>query len=147
VNAGDSTQRRVSLVSITLIAIAFAAAGFMIARQVAIDSQGATASQYACEGTCVALMADKAEPDTLTVKAGEYVQFNSADGKAHSLSLGLGGKEHQHKGPFSSGAFQADEAWRVQFKEPGTYTFHDHLNPNINVLVVVYQEGTDKTTF
>ncbi len=94
-----------------------------------------------CKGVCVSLLEKEASPSTITVTPGTYVQFNSADGKAHSLSLGGGGGEHEHNGSFSSGTFEADEAWRVQFKEEGSYTFHDHYNPNINVLVVVYTPG------
>lgn len=144
-STGTAARGIKGLTATIAIALAFGLVGFMVARQIAIDTGGASPAQAACDGTCVALRADAAVPDTITVKTGEYVQFNSADGRPHSLSLGLGGKEHNHKGPFSSGEFQADEAWRVQFKEAGTYTFHDHLNPNINVLVVAYEEGADRT--
>lgn len=92
---------------------------------------------------CVSLLADKASPETLTISVGSYVQFNSADGKSHNLSVGKGGEDHDHGGKFSSGEFKADEGWRVQFNEEGTYFFHDHLNPKINILVVVYTPGKD----
>ena len=95
-------------------------------------------TQTACNGTCVSLKAKQAVPNTVTVPVGEYVQFNSADGKTHNLSLGEGGDEHSHTGKFNSGEFKADEAWRVQFNDEGSYLFHDHLNPAISVLVVVY---------
>lgn len=131
--------------SVVVIALAFAFTGFMIARQVALDAKPKNAAQTsACAvAACVALKAEAADPDTLTIKVGDSVQFNSADGQSHSLSLGLGGEGHQHTGPFSSGEFQADEAWRVQFNQPGTYKFHDHKNPKINILVVTYQPGAE----
>ena len=100
-------------------------------------------SQSTCQGTCVDLYEDKASPDTLAVSVGSFVQFNSKDGKTHDLSLGGGGNEHQHKGKFQSGEFKGDEGWRVQFKEEGTYTFHDHYNPKVNVVLVVYTPGKD----
>lgn len=109
----------------------------------ALSKNDATAAGTVCQGTCVALQADKASPDTVTVTPGSFVQFNSADGEKHSLSLGDGGSEHDHKGTFSSGVFKADEAWRVQFKEEGSFVFHDHFNPDISVLVVVYTPGKD----
>ena len=87
----------------------------------------------------VSLLSDHADPDTITIKAGETVQFNSKDGKTHSLSLGEGGHEHQHTGPFNSGEFGADESWRATFNEPGTFFLHDHDNPDINILVVSYK--------
>ncbi len=96
-----------------------------------------------CKGECVALGKNKATPDTLAVKVGSYVQFNSADGKTHRLSIGEGGKEHDHKGNFSSGDFKGDEAWRVQFKDKGSFLFHDHYNPKISVSVVVYTPGKE----
>ena len=102
-----------------------------------------TVDNTSCDVTCVALNKDGASPNTIAVPVGSYVQFNSADGKSHNLSIGKGGDEHEHTGKFYSGEFQADEAWRVQFNDEGTFTFHDHLNPKINVVVVVYQPGKD----
>lgn len=112
--------------------------GFAVVYSISSNDKSTTYSKSSCSGTCVSLFEDKASPDTLTVKVGDYVQFNSADGKSHNLSLGKGGEEHGHKGKFYSGEFKADEAWRVQFKEEGTFFFHDHLNPKITILVVVY---------
>lgn len=96
-----------------------------------------------CKDTCVGLYEDKASPNTIAVAAGGYVQFNSKDGKTHDLSLGAGGEEHEHKGHFQSGEFKGDEGWRVQFKDEGTFTFHDHYNPKINIVVIVYTPGKD----
>lgn len=87
----------------------------------------------------VDLHSDKASPEQVTIIVGEVLQFNARDGKTHRIALGEGGEEHDHTSSSNSGDFQADEGWRVQFDKPGTYYFHDHLNPNINVLVVAYQ--------
>lgn len=94
-----------------------------------------------CNGTCVSLFKDKASPDTIAVAKGGYVQFNSKDGNTHDLSLGGGGSEHEHKGKFQSGEFKGDEGWRVQFNDEGTFTFHDHYNPKVNIVVIVYTPG------
>lgn len=102
-------------------------------------------SRKDCNGTCVGLYKNKAIPDTIAVVRGTFVQFNSKDGKTHDLSLGKGGEHHEHTGTFQSGDFNANEAWRVQFKDDGSYYFHDHLNPAINILVVVYTPGKDYT--
>lgn len=100
-------------------------------------------SQTSCSDTCVMLGKSGARPNTIAVARGSYVQFNSADGKSHNLSIGAGGEEHEHTGKFYSGEFQADEAWRVQFNDEGTFKFHDHLNPKINIVVVVYTPGKE----
>lgn len=131
-----SRKKFIRFIGFGAMAVAISLTGFML-----VSGHGhehASADHVGkCNAVCVYLE-DKAEPDTLTVKVGEYVQFNSNDGKKHSLSLGKGGEVHEHNGPFSSGEFKADEAWRVQFKEPGTYYFHDHFDPAINILLVVY---------
>lgn len=94
-----------------------------------------------CSDVCVKLLTEGASPDSVAIEVGQFIQFNSEDGNSHNLSLGKGGHDHEHSGDYYSGEFGADEGWRVQFKEEGTYFFHDHLNPNINVLVVVYTPG------
>ena len=81
----------------------------------------------------------RAFPDTLTVPVGKTVQFNARDGQKHELAVGEGGDQHHHEGSFNSGEFGSGEAWRATFNQPGTYFFHDHYNPKVNILVVVYR--------
>lgn len=101
----------------------------------------------ACDGICVSIGPDGMQPEELAVKTGEFVQFNTADGKKHNLSLGDGqeakshghdSRAHDHDEGFESGEFGAGEAWRAQFKKPGTYLIHDHNNPTNRILIVVY---------
>lgn len=128
----------ISRVKLVLIAFFFALLGFAGVRAVT-DKQNERTNQICPASVCVNLNAEGATPSTITVKVGESVQFNSADGKKHSLSLGLGGEEHEHTGQYSSGDFKADEGWKVEFKQSGTFKFHDHYNPKINILVVAYE--------
>lgn len=97
-----------------------------------------------CTGICVSIRADGINPSELAVKAGEFVQFNSADGESHNLTTAPPSDkavEHGHSSAsaVSSGEFGADEAWRVQFKKPGTYRLRDSKNANQEILVVVYE--------
>lgn len=108
----------------------------------ALTNMRTQASQASDGVVQVALHENSAKPDSIAVTTGQTVMFNSADGKIHNLSLGEGGDEHDHHGPFYSGEFGADEAWRATFEQPGTYFFHDHTNPDINVLVVVYDDNS-----
>jgi plastocyanin len=124
----------------TAIAIIAAVIGF--GAVFTLDSHKVVAEKT-CNGICVALEKNKAVPDTLAVKLGSFVQFNSADGKTHDLSFGKGGEHHEHTGTLSSGDIHANEGWRVQLKNEGTFYLHDHLNPKINILVVVYVPGKD----
>jgi plastocyanin len=88
-------------------------------------------------------------PNQLTIPIGQTVQFNTKDGLSHQMGLGEGSgnghqhedgqQAHEHDGSYTSGEFGAGEAWKVTFKQAGTFTFHDHLHPNINILIVAYQ--------
>lgn len=139
-----------SNIIIALITVFAGVTGFGVVYTLTkINSAGLITSSIACEQhvICVALKVDHAEPDAITVPVGEYVQFNSADNKTHSLASGSGDSlhdgSHQHTGTHLSGDFKADEGWKVQFSAKGTYEFHDHYNPEIFVTVVVYQSGGD----
>lgn len=92
----------------------------------------------------VSLQNNKAVPDALTVKTGEYVQFNSKDGKSHQIASGSGsayGNSHVHQsqGGIDSETFGPRDGYKVQFKKAGTYEFHDNLNPKIFITVVAYE--------
>lgn len=89
----------------------------------------------------VSLLKNKAEPDIVAIKTGDYVQFNSSDSNNHELEQGEGnanGNKHDHKDRgLGSGNFKADEGYKLQFKKEGIFFFHDHYNPDINITVVV----------
>lgn len=105
----------------------------------------------------VAIYDDMVSPNTLSVKVGETVLVNNKSSEPKELSLGSGAagheaqpvdsheasadhhnETHDHSAGFSSGVFGVDEAWQVTFSKPGTYFLHDHSNPKLNILVVVY---------
>ena len=90
----------------------------------------------------VALSASGADPANLLIKTGEYVEFDSKDGKTHDIASGIGngdGEKHDHQqGEVESGDFGPDEGYLVLFKTVGTFYFHDHLYPNINESIGAY---------
>lgn len=133
------------LIVIAGIVIAAAAFGGGLALSSRNSDKQAGPIQTNCDGTCVALYAESALPDAVAVVNGSFVQFNSADGKRHNLSIGGDDTHHtaQTVEEFTSGDFEADEAWRVQFKKDGTYSFKDKYNDSIRVNVIVYTEGKD----
>lgn len=96
----------------------------------------------------VSLLKNKASPSELIVKLGETVQFDSRDGKNHDIAQGPGNefkKAHDHpEGSKESGPFGPNEGYKISFTKPGTYHFHDHLNPKIFVAVVVYDPSKKK---
>lgn len=93
--------------------------------------------------TCIALQGRTASPDIVTVKAGSFVQFVSADGSKHNIALEHAAVQHEDHSEYESGEFGGDEAWRVQFKKDGAYTFRDKHHPGLKVSVIVYTPGKD----
>ena len=113
----------------------------------AIASSSNEPAERCKAAACITLNNSLMSPDELAVKAGSYVMFNNEDGKMHNISVGDGADDHHghasnephdHTDAYSSGDFGKGEAWRVQFKQKGTYKLHDHYNPTQRILVVVY---------
>lgn len=146
-NLSKITSSKLLLPAVALFAIT---AGFGLA--VLFSQSRASVNAENCQGICVNIEHDQINPNELAVKVGEFVQFNSKDGRVHNLALGNGtghhgdsgheddpvNNSHEHLGSLQSGEFGADEAWRVQFTDPGTFIIHDHNNPELSILVVVY---------
>jgi plastocyanin len=89
----------------------------------------------------VSLLKNRADPEIVIVRVGDYVQFNARDGREHNLSQGSGNAvedNHAHKETgLESGVFKSDEAYKIQFKKVGIYSFHDHNNPDTYIRVIV----------
>ncbi len=82
---------------------------------------------------------DNDQPIDLLVNKGEYVQFNSKDGGNHQIVLGGHGSDHHGgEGQIDSGVFKAEEGYRVQFKESGKFNFHDNLDRDYTITIIVY---------
>ena len=96
----------------------------------------------------ISLNATGATPDLVSVKLGEEVQFNSKDGKSHNIVPGDGsGHIHDLSTPLGkeSGVFGPSEAYRVAFRQAGTFKFHDALNSAISVTVIAYKESSSSS--
>ncbi|MBA2279507.1 hypothetical protein H0V99_03670 [Candidatus Saccharibacteria bacterium] len=137
-----------------LVALMALGTGFAGVQALSNNQNKQVSNQNCNANVCLALTETGIKPDNISVKLGEFVQFNSADGRVHNMSLGEGkhGQEddghgahadvsHQHEGEYQSGDFEADEAWRVQFNQTGVFYMHDHYNPDLFVTVIVYEPG------
>lgn len=134
---------RFGLVPIVCLLLAF---GVSYGISLAVNNQQDTPERAVakCDGACVSLSDGVADPTSISVAVGGYVQFNAADGDTtYNLSLGegLGGVTAKASESFKSGNFGEGEAWRVQFKEAGNYYFQDSDNPGLSILVVAYKPG------
>lgn len=135
-------KRLVLIMTVVAIAAAAISFGATYSRQ----SQTVAATGNVVQ---VDLLGDHADPSVVSVEKGQYVQFNAKDGKMHDIGQGRGesathhdhadtGHEHVAEAE-QSGTFGDKEAYKLQFTETGTFTFHDHLHPTISIVVVVYE--------
>lgn len=151
---------RTFLVAFAVMFLIGIAGGFLAVTQ---DTGSTQASAQSCEGYCVDLTEEAAYPVSVAVPVGEYVQFNTKDDKVHNLIVNAAADAHggeAHGGAHSDdtadkdhhdvpeGALQSDhfgrnEAWRVQFKQAGTFRITDIHNENIDIVVVAYTPGGD----
>ena len=142
-NGRLSIYLKVLLLVIIIGLIAFGTT-FSLSRSKSLELSSSKCDQKI---VCVALREDRAEPDAISVPIGGYAQFNSADNKMHNIAEGSGDVDHDgshvHSGKHLSGDFKANEGWKVQFNKTGTFEFHDHYNPKINFIVIVYQPDAD----
>jgi plastocyanin len=94
----------------------------------------------------IALTAEKAEPSTMIIKTGDIVQFTVKDGQVRrigqgSAEAGLHDKARQAEHEQLLEGIQSEafnDQYRVEFKEPGTYSFHDHINPALTITIIVF---------
>jgi plastocyanin len=128
---------------IVAIIVVMGLAGFGIAFGLSQKNNKTAASACPQGETCISLLGKTASPDVITIQPGTFVRFNSADGGKHSIALEHAAAQHNDDSEYHSGEFAKDEAWRVQFKKDGTYTFRDELNPDVKINVIVYTEGKD----
>jgi plastocyanin len=135
------------------VSIAVVAAGLTFGVTYYKQTQNAVVS----DAVQVDLLTDHAQPSVVSVGKGKFVQFNTKDNKTHNIGQGSGestthdasssthehgpeGATHEHTpGTKESGTFGKNQAYRLQFNEKGTFTYHDHLNPKISIVVVVYE--------
>ena len=129
---------------LTLIAIfvVFALGAFIASRTYA------KASAQSDIRHSVALTMSGIQPSAIAITKGDYVEFDTKDGRTHEIGQGKGDDAvHQDAGQYvhdhliggkQSGNFGPGEGYKVQFSQTGTYDFHDHLHPELSLTVVVY---------
>ena len=103
----------------------------------------------------VSLTGTQTEPIDLLVDVGDYVQFNSRDGREHQVIQGKPTADHGHDeyadavhgeahgladSPLDSGIIKADEGYLVQFTTVGKFDFHDNYNHDYAITVISYDK-------
>lgn len=88
------------------------------------------------EETVVTLTSSGFEPQTITVKTGTKVVWTNESGDAATVNSDLH-PIHRIYPPLNLGEFANKESLSLIFDKPGTYSYHDHLNPSRTGTVVV----------
>ncbi len=145
------SNKKVGIVIIGLLL----AVGIGFAFVSSMNNNNKTSFKTVCdEGTvCVDLFEAGSSPSEIAVEVGKSVQFNAKGSSSTVYHLATkdeqGSLHHDHgsteKEHISSGDFSGDEAWKVEFKETGSFQFVDEYNPAIEILVVVYDPNTKNT--
>lgn len=87
-----------------------------------------TPSPPITETEFITLTKDGFDPSVLTIKAGTKVTWlnqSGADATVNSSPHPL----HTDYSPLNLGSFANNESVSLVFDKPGTYKYHDHLNP------------------
>ena len=68
-------------------------------------------------------------PETVRVKAGTVITWTNNDAEAHSASA--------DDGSFDTGLMERGQSASVTLTEPGEYTYHCSLHPNMTGKIIV----------
>ena len=76
-------------------------------------------------------------PATVQVAVGSDVVWTNTDSKAHEVAANPYPSKSSLPG-LDSGQLTADQSYHFTFRKPGTYNYHDQLNPLLNGIIVVH---------
>ncbi len=93
-------------------------------------------SSAAVEQNVVTLTANGFSPSPLTVKAGTSVTFMNKSGSKATVNSAPH-PVHTAYPPLNLGSFTDGGTLSLKFDKPGTYSYHNHLNPSQTGQVVV----------
>lgn len=88
-----------------------------------------TEATTSAQQTTVTLTQSGFEPATVTVKAGTKVIWVNRSGAAATV-YSAGHPTHLTYPPLNLGQFSDGQSLSLVFDKPGTYKYHDHLNPS-----------------
>jgi plastocyanin len=84
----------------------------------------------------VGLYAGKADPTTVSIKAGDSVEFLVKDDSRHYIAERRS-ESRRGDARISSGEFGPGESYSIQFNTPGSFSFYDRMNQDISIDIEV----------
>lgn len=88
------------------------------------------------EQNVITLTQDGFSPSTLTVKAGTKVSWINKSGSQATVNS-IPHPVHTNYSPLNLGSFSDGSTLSLILDKPGTYGYHNHLNPNQSGTVIV----------
>lgn len=76
-------------------------------------------------------------PKSITIKAGETVTWANGDSKPHQVNSAPHPTHTAYPPLNQVGVLKPEESGSLTFPDPGTYRYHDHLNPTLTGTVIV----------
>lgn len=124
----NSTYRAMSmvlvvLVSITLVALIYSAATHKNTKQ------ATTSALSSLQPAQVAIKRTGFSPTTVTIKAGQSVTWTNRDKVAHKVNSDPYPTDDTLPGLNSKIKLVPNSTFSYTFEKPGTYLYHDDLNP------------------
>lgn len=130
-----------SKIVIGILLIAGLIGGALLVRPIKQESpktEGITPTIQKTNGTTVTVKSFGFSPSTLTVKAGTKVTWLNKSGGIADVSS-AGHPSHLVYPPLNLGSFNNGSQVSLVFDKPGTYNYHNHLNPGQTGIVIVEQ--------
>lgn len=95
-----------------------------------------SSSSAAIEQNVVTISSNGFSPGNITIKAGETVAWMNSDSANHTVNSAPH-PTHTAYPPLNLGNVQPGGKVSLIFPKPGTYAYHDHLNPSLTGSVTV----------
>lgn len=96
----------------------------------------AKTTQAQTQEAAVAITSSGFEPATITIKVGTKVVWTNKSGGPATVNSDLH-PTHLIYPPLNLGSMDDGGSKELVFDKPGTYKYHDHLNPSLTGTVVV----------
>jgi plastocyanin len=87
-------------------------------------------------GNVVGMAGSSFSPESITISAGDSVEFNNDDGTSHRIVEGEDGAEVDDPA-FEALSLSAGDSSSVTFDEPGTYQVTCSIHPSMQMTVIV----------
>lgn len=101
-----------------------------------ITQQPNSTNEATIEQNVVTLTQDGFSPSTLTVKAGTKVTWVNKSGSQVTVNS-KPHPVHTNYSPLNLGSFSDGSTLSLTFDKPGTYGYHNHLNPSQSGTIII----------